>query len=62
MTPTEILVLFTADVIAFTLIWFLRAAHSNEARQLQFFDQYDKQVSTVNEHHELFWDVASFFR
>ncbi len=62
MTPIEILVLFTSDVVAFTLIWFLRAAHSNEAGQLQVFEQDGKKPSTINEHHELFWDVAAFFR
>ena len=68
MTPAEMCVLFSADILAFTLIWFTGFAERDQATAKRpckaenvAYPEVRDRLAGSEIQHELIWNVAAFF-
>lgn len=69
MTPAEICVLFSADILAFSLIWFTGFAERGrpaeerpcKTTESMVYPEVRDKLAHDDKQHELIWNVAAFF-
>ena len=69
MTPAEMCVLFSADILAFTLIWFTGIAEGSTPKrerkcntaETAAYPEVRERIARNEPQHELIWNVAAFF-